>query len=66
MGWEHISNLFDISSSNEESVGDNRKLPVESRKCKLTYAEIVSASTAVEKQNKLILEGRSQADHRNY
>ena len=33
MGWEHLSALFDISSSNEERVGDNRKLPVESRKC---------------------------------
>ena len=62
MGWEHLSTLFDISSSNEERVGDNSKLPVESRKCKLTYAEIVSASTAVEKQNKLIAAGKSPTD----
>ena len=62
MGWEHLSTLFDISSSNEERVGDNSKLPVESRKCKLTYAEIVSASTAVEKQDELIARGRSPAD----
>ena len=62
MGWEHLSTLFDISSSNEELVGDNSKLPVESRKCKLTYAEIVSASTAVEKQDELIARGRSPAD----
>ena len=46
-----------------DPVGDNSKLPVESRKCKLTYAEIVSASTAVEKQNKLIAEGRLPADN---
>ena len=46
----------------QRSVGDNSKLPVESRKYKLTYAEIVSASTAVEKQNKLIADGKSPAD----
>ena len=43
-------------------VGDNSNLPVESRKCKLTYAEIVSASTAVQMQNKMIAAGRSPAD----
>ena len=42
MGWEHLSTLFDISNSNEERVGDNGDLPVEPRKSKLTYAEIVS------------------------
>ena len=62
MGWEHLSTLFDISGSNEERVGDNVKLPVGTRKCKLTYAEIVSASTAVENQNRLIADGRSPAD----
>ena len=43
-------------------VGDNSNLPVEARKCKLTYAEIVSASTAVQMQNKMIAAGRSPAD----
>ena len=63
MGWEHLSTLFDISGSNEERVGDNVKLPVETQKCKLSYAEIVSASTAVENQNRLIADGRSPADN---
>ena len=45
-----------------DAVGDNSKLPVESWKCKLTYAEIVSASTAVQKQNRLIAEGKSPTD----
>ena len=45
-----------------EDVGDNGKLPVEARKCKLTYVEIVSASSAVEKQNILIADGRSPVD----
>ena len=62
MGWEHTSTLFNVSSSNEERVGDNVKLPVETQKCKLSYAEIVSASTAVENQNRLIANGRSPAD----
>ena len=44
------------------SVGDNSNLPVEARKCKLTYAEIVSASTAVQMQDKMIAAGRSPAD----
>ena len=44
------------------TVGDNVKLPVGTRKCKLTYAEIVSATTAVENQNRLIANGRSPAD----
>jgi hypothetical protein len=37
-----------------DSVGDNSKFTVESGKYKLTYAEIVSASTAAETQNKII------------
>ena len=57
-----------MNSSQEKSkvhmnnVGDNSNLPVEARKCKLTYAEIVSASTAVQMQNKMIAAGRSPAD----
>ena len=43
-------------------VGNNSNLPVESRKCKLTYTEIVSASTAVQMQNKMIAAGKSPAD----
>ena len=39
---------------NEERVGDNSNLPVKAKKCKLMYAEVVNASTAVEKQNKII------------
>ena len=35
-------------------VGDNGILPVESAKRKLTYAEIVNASSAVERQNKIV------------
>ena len=54
MGWKHLSTLFDISNSNEERVGDNGILPVESAKRKLTYAEIVNASSAVERQNKIV------------
>ena len=45
-----------------DSVGDNSKLPVEYWKCKLTYTEIVSASTAVQKQNRLIAAGKSPTD----
>ena len=55
MGWEHLSTLFDITNSNEERVGDNGILTVESGKRKKTYAEIVNAFTAVEKQNILSL-----------
>ena len=36
------------------NVGNNGNLPVESGKQKLTYAEIVNASTAVDYQNKII------------
>ena len=54
MGWKHLSTLFDILNSNEERVGNNGNLPVESGKQKLTYAEIVNASTAVDYQNKII------------
>ena len=62
MGWEHISTLFDLFSSNEERVGNNSNLSVETKKCKLTYAEIVSASAAVKKQNCLIAAGKSPVD----
>ena len=62
MGWEHLSTLFDVLGSNEERVGNNVNLPVGTPKCKMTYAEIVSASTAVENQHRLIADGRSPAD----
>ena len=35
-------------------VGNNGILPVESGKRKLTYAEIVNASSAVDHQNKIV------------
>ena len=59
MGWEHTSTLFNVSSSNEERVENNRNLPVEAKKQKLTYAEAVRASRAVRLQNELISEGQT-------
>ena len=62
MGWEHLSTLFDITNSNEERVGDNGILTVESGKQKMTYAEIVNASTAVENQNSIIAASKQTAN----
>lgn len=59
MGWEHTSTLFNVSSSNEERVENNRNLPVEAKKQKLTYAEAVRASRAVRLQNELISDGQA-------
>ena len=59
MGWEHTSTLFNVSSSNEERVENNRNLPVEAKTRKLTYAEAVRASTAVRSQNELISDGQA-------
>ena len=47
MGWEHTSTAFNVSSSNEERVENNRNLPVEAKTRKLTYAEGVRSSKAV-------------------
>jgi hypothetical protein len=44
------------------TVGDNGILTVESGKRKKTYAEIVNASTAVEKQNSIIAASRRTAN----
>jgi hypothetical protein len=44
------------------SVGNNSKLPVETPKVKLTYTEVVSVSTAVEKQDRNIAASRSPED----
>ena len=44
-----------------QNVGDNGKLTVESSKRKMTYAEIVNASTAVESQNSIIAASKRTA-----
>ena len=44
------------------TVGNTSKLPVETPKVKLTYAEALSASTAVEKQDRNIAAGRAPED----
>ena len=54
---------FNPSGVSARIVGDNVKLPFETQKCKLSYVEIVSASTAVENHNRLIADGRSPADN---
>jgi len=57
MGWEHTSALFDASSSNEERVENIGNLPVIAKTQKLTYAEAVRVSRAVNSQNALIGKG---------
>ncbi len=65
MGWEHTSTLFNVSSSNEERVENNRNLPVEAKTSKLTYAEAVRASRAVCLQNELISDRQTDSRWRS-
>ena len=58
MGRQHISTLFDIFSSTEKHVESNGCLAVKLKNTKLTYAEMVRVTTAVEAQDRLIGNGR--------
>ena len=57
MGWQHISTLFDIFSSTEKRVESNGCLAVKPKNVKLSYAEMVKVTTAVEMQDHLIGNG---------
>ena len=57
MGWQHISTLFDIFSPTEKRVESNGYLAVKPKTTKLTYAETVKISAAVEAQDRLIGNG---------
>ena len=57
MGWQHISTLFDIFSSTEKRVENNGCLAVKPKNVKLSYAEMVKVTTAVEMQDRIIGNG---------
>ena len=57
MGWQHISTLFDIFSSTEKRVESNGCLAVKPKNVKLSYAEMVKVTAAVEMQDRLIGNG---------
>ena len=54
--------MFTPSDSNEEHVGDNGKLTVESKRTKLTYTDAVRVKEAVSAQNEHIANGKSPID----
>ena len=66
MGWVHISTLFDIFSTPKERVGNNvnnGNSVVAPNPKRMTYVEAAKTAHRVDKQNRLIADGKDPLDH---